>query len=75
MADAAPSAKVIPFPAQPERIRIATIQQAIAWGDAWQRHAERMEMLYDCACIQRDIYEALLKIAETELERLRKILA
>lgn len=43
-------------------------------GDKWEAHAERMEMLYDLACIQRDLSEALLRVAEKEIERLRGLI-
>ena len=56
-------------------IPIATRWDALRWGDAWKRQAERMEMLYELAGIQRDMSQALLKDALAELERLRRLTA
>lgn len=55
--------------------RLATLRQAVRWGDKWAAHAEKMEMLYDLACIQRDLSEALRADCERELERLRGLIA
>ena len=52
-------------------IAIHTRHDALKHAEAWEAHAERMEMLYQLACIQRDAAERLLKIAEAELERMK----
>ena len=54
---------------------IRTLPEAMRLCDEWQRQAERMEMLYDVACIQRDCSEALVCAYERELERLRGLIA
>ena len=54
-----------------EVIALRTRYDAVRWGDAWARHAERMDALYDLACIRADMSEALLKDALAELERVR----
>ena len=54
---------------------IRTLPEAVRLCDEWQRQAERMEMLYDVACIQRDCSEALVRAYERELERLRGLIA
>lgn len=55
-------------------VPIRTHYQVVTWGDAWQAHAERMELLYDYACIARDLSEALRADCEREVERLRGLL-
>ena len=62
------AANVISFP---ELRTMRTLPEAVTLLDEWRMHAERMEMLYDLACIQRDWAEALLRLAEAEIERLR----
>jgi len=54
---------------------IRTLPEAVRLCDEWQRQAERMEMLYDVACIQRDCSEALVRAYEAEISRLRALLA
>ena len=64
-------AKVIPFP---DLIELRSQEDAIRWGDKWMRYAEKMEMLYELAGIQRDAIGGLLADALRECERLREIL-
>lgn len=54
-----------------EVIALRTRYDAVRWGDAWARHAERLDALYELACIRADMSEALLQDALAELERLR----
>ena len=54
---------------------IRTLPEAMRLSDEWRGQAERMEMLYDIACIQRDCSEALVRAYERELERLRGLIA
>ena len=54
---------------------IHTLPEAVRLCDEWQRQAERMEMLYDVACIQRDCSEALVRAYEAEISRLRGLIA
>lgn len=64
-------AQVIPFP---ETVEIRTLAQAVRLLDAWRLQAQKMEMLYEIAGIQRDMSEALLKDALTECARLRGLI-
>ncbi len=47
---------------------------AVRWGDQWQAHAEKMEMLRDLAQVRADMSEALLADALAELERVKGLL-
>ena len=55
-------------------IPIRTRFDAVRYGDAWANYADRMQMLYEIACIQRDMSEALLQDAYREIERLKGLL-
>ena len=54
---------------------IRTLPEAMRLCDEWRRQAERMGMLYDIACIQRDCSEALVRAYEAEISRLRGLIA
>ena len=87
MADAAPSAKVIPIGTIEERaalvraylaskeptLKITNMREAMSYGDAWRREAERMEMLLMVATIQWKSSETLRAIAEEEVARLKAL--
>ena len=83
----APSAKVIAFPTQVEKraaqvrgylakrdplLTITTVREALRYGDLWQAHANRLEAILMLVTAQRDASDLLLRLAEEELERLRK---
>lgn len=55
-------------------IPIRSKTDALTWGRDWQRYAEKMEMLYQLAGIQRDMSSELLKDALAECERLRSLI-
>ena len=57
-----------------EVVELRTFRPALTWGDEWRAHAEKMEMLYELAGIQRDMAEALLRDALAECERLRGLI-
>ena len=87
MADAAPSAKVIPIGTIEERaalvraylaskeptLKITNMREAMSYGDAWRREAERMELLYIIATIHCKSSDTLLAIAEEECARLKAL--
>lgn len=54
-----------------EVIAIRSRSDALNYGDAWRRYAQRMEMLYELAAIRADMSEALLRDAQAELKRAR----
>ncbi len=55
-------------------VAIRTREDALSYAKQWEREAERMTMLYDCACILRQNAEALLTACQAECERLRRLL-
>lgn len=54
-------------------LKIHTVQDALNYGDAWQAHANRMEVLLLLATAQRDSSDLLLDIAMDELARVRGV--
>ena len=56
-----------------EVVALRSRHDALAWGDAWQRQAERLEMLLLCAEASKLATEALLRIAEDEIARIRGV--
>ncbi len=54
-------------------VEIRTREDALRWGDGWQRQAERLELLLMCAEVHRDASDTLWHHYEAEVERLRGI--
>ena len=57
-----------------ELIELRTVPGAVSLLDQWQEKAERMESLYELACIRADMSAALVESYAAEVERLRGLL-
>lgn len=56
-------------------LRITTVEQGIAYGDGWQRAYSHLEAAHTLALAQLAASDLLLRIANEELERLRRLTA
>jgi len=56
-------------------LRITTQRQAVAYGDDWQRAYHSLEAAHTLALAQLQASELLLRLANEELDRLRKLTA
>ena len=57
-----------------EVIELRTVREAVSLLDEWRSHAEKMDALYQLACIRADMSEALVKAYAAEVERLRGLI-
>jgi len=64
------TAKIIPLHA----VSLDSLAVAIRHADAWQAHAQRLEITLELVTVQRDASDLLLRLAEEELIRLRGII-
>lgn len=56
-------------------IPIRTVGEALRYGDGWQAQYRRLEAAYMLATAQRDASDLLLRLAEEERDRLRRLFA
>lgn len=56
-------------------VPITTMRQALAWGDIWESAYHSLECAHTLALEQLRASEILLRLANEELERLRKLTA
>ena len=55
-------------------IELRTVREAVSLLDQWKAHAERMDALYELACIRADMSAALVESYAAEVERLRGLI-
>ena len=61
-------AKVIPLRT------LRSVGQAVRLLDQWREQAEKMEALYEYACIRADLSEALVEAYAREVARLKAVI-
>ena len=56
-----------------DALRITTIKQALSYGDQWQRMYHHLEAAHTLACAQLEASDLLLRLANEELEKIKRI--
>jgi len=55
-------------------VKISTRWDALQHADAWERHAQQLELINECLRMRADFCEALVAAYTAEIERLRELL-